>query len=505
MTTFYVTTPIYYVNDKPHIGHAYTTLLADVLARYHRSLGDEVHFLTGTDEHGQKVQESAQKRNVDPQLHVDEYVVRFQELWEKLHIQNDDFIRTTEKRHTDRVIDLLNLLWDKGEIYAAEYEGYYSVSEERFITKKEVEEGNFREIKKLKEKNYFFRMSEYQDALIEHIKTHPDFILPKTRRNEILGFLDKPLTDLCISRPKTRLNWGIELPFDKDYVTYVWLDALTNYISAIGWNSDNDKFHKWWPANYHLMGKDILTTHTVYWPTLLMAAGIQLPTTILAHGFWLSGDTKMSKSLGNVVNPLDLVDKYGVDPVRYYLMRDMVLGHDASFSLDAFIRRYNSDLANDFGNLVNRVTILIKKYFDGIIPEPGSYDEIDLDLIALAKSIPQEVKLLISSLKINEAIETTLGLFRALNRYLEQKEPWKIIRQDADQKIIAGRTLSLSADILRIGAQLLHPVMPSRVDKILQILGAQNLDIANFSVGLLKPGTILGEGKSPFPRIDIPK
>ncbi len=505
MATFYVTTPIYYVNDKPHIGHAYTTLLADVLARYHRSLGDEVHFLTGTDEHGQKVQESAIKRNVPPQQHVDEYVVRFQELWEKLHIRNDDFIRTTEKRHTDRVIDLLNILWDKGEIYADEYEGYYSVSEERFITEKEVEEGNFREIKKLKEKNYFFRMSNYQDALIEHIKTNPDFILPKTRRNEILGFLEKPLTDLCISRPKTRLSWGIELPFDKDYVTYVWLDALTNYISAIGWNTDDARFKKWWPANYHLMGKDILTTHSVYWPTLLMAAGIQLPKTILAHGFWLSGDTKMSKSLGNVINPLDLVDSYGVDPVRYYLMRDMVLGHDASFSLEGFVRRYNSDLANDFGNLVNRVTILLKKHFSGVIPESGTYDKTDLELIAVAKSAPQKVRSLISNLKINEAIEITIGLFRELNRYLEKREPWKTVKQGTTPKIAAGTTLALAADILRIGAQLLHPVMPNRIDSILHILGAQDLDWVNFSVGLLKPGTVLGEGKSPFPRIDMPR
>jgi methionyl-tRNA synthetase len=347
MSKFYVTTPLYYVNDEPHIGHAYTTILADVLARYHRILGDDVFFLTGTDEHGQKVQEAAKRRELEPQAHVDEYVERFKSLWDKLHIQNDDFIRTTQSRHTDRVKELLTSLYERGEIYKAEYEGLYSVSEERFITEKEQEEGNFREIKKLKERNYFFKMSNYQDALIKHIDKNPNFIKPETRKNEILGFLRRDLNDLCISRPKSRLSWGIEIPFDTDYVTYVWFDALMNYITAIGWGSDDEKFNFWWPANYHLIGKDILTTHAVYWSTMLLAAGIPLPKTILAHGWWLSDDTKMSKSLGNVVKPLDLIDEFGVDPVRYFLMRDMVLGSDANFYMDAFIKRYNDDLAND--------------------------------------------------------------------------------------------------------------------------------------------------------------
>ncbi|HIC36600.1 MAG TPA: methionine--tRNA ligase, partial [Candidatus Marinimicrobia bacterium] len=347
-------------------------------ARYHRIMGDEVHFLTGTDEHGQKVQEAAASRNVDPKNHVDEFVVRFKELWEKLHINYDDFIRTTEPRHTERVKELLVTLYEKDEIYTDEYEGLYSVSEERFVTEKEVEEGNFRQVKKLKEKNYFFRMSKYQDALIKHIENHPDFIKPETRKNEILGFLRKPLNDLCISRPKSRLSWGIEIPFDHDYVTYVWFDALLNYITAIGWGSDETTFNKWWPVNYHLMGKDILTTHAVYWPTMLMAAGIPLPKSILAHGWWMSEESKMSKSLGNVVNPLELIDDYGVDSVRFFLMRDMVLGMDANFTMESFIKRYNADLANDYGNLVNRVTILIQKHFDGKIPESGNYDEVDL-------------------------------------------------------------------------------------------------------------------------------
>ena len=503
MSKFYVTTPLYYVNDKPHIGHAYTTILADVLARFHRSNGDEVYFLTGTDEHGQKIQRAAEKRGVDPQTHVDEYVQNFQNLWKKLHIDYDDFIRTTEPRHTDRVKELLQELWDKGEIYADEYEGYYSVSEERFITEKEAEEGDFREIKKLKERNYFFKMSNYQDKLIEHIETHPDFIKPSTRRNEVLGFLKKPLNDLCISRPKSRLNWGIELPFDKDFVTYVWFDALLNYITAIGWRNDNDKFEKWWPANYHLMAKDILTTHAVYWPTMLMASDVQLPKTILSHGWWMMGETKMSKSLGNVINPMDFIEQYGVDPVRYFLMRDMVLGQDASFTEDGFIRRYNSDLANDFGNLVNRVTILIHKHFDSKIPQPGKFDEVDLELIGVAKSTPQIVRKHIEEMKIPDAIEVSISLMRNLNRYLETRAPWKLVKEDKSAWSVSATTLFLSADILRIGAQLLHPVMPSRIETILSILGASKIPINDVSLGLLKAGSSLGEGKSPFPRIDV--
>ena len=501
MSKFYITTPIYYVNDTPHIGHAYTTILADVLARYHRIMGDEVYFLTGTDEHGQKVQEAAEKRNIEPKAHVDEYVTRFHALWEKLNIKYDGFIRTTELRHTNRVRELLNMLYEKGEIYSAEYEGLYSVSEERFVTEKEVEEGNFRQIKKLKEKNYFFRMSNYQDQLIKHIENYPDFIKPETRKNEILGFLKQPLNDLCISRPKSRLSWGIEMPFDSDYVTYVWFDALLNYITAIGYGSDEKTYKQWWPANYHLMGKDIITTHAVYWPTMLMALGIQLPESILAHGWWLMADSKMSKSIGNVIDPLQLIDEYGVDSVRYYLMRDMVLGMDASFTMDSFIKRYNADLANDYGNLVNRVTMLISKNFDGKIPESGDYDEIDLELVGEAKSIPQLVNTHIKNMKLHDAIETTLSLLRKINRYLEVKAPWKSIKEDSSQGSSAATTLALSADILRIGSQLLCPVMPDKTKAILSILGADSIDLSDTNLGLLKAGMVLGEGKSPFPRI----
>ncbi len=501
MPKFYVTTPIYYVNDLPHIGHAYTTILADVLARYHRTLGYEVHFLTGTDEHGLKVQQAAQARGADPQAHCDEYVVRFQELWRRLHISNDDFIRTTEERHKAVVQRLLQTLYDKGELYQDEYEGWYSVSEERFITKRELDSGAFRQVEKVKEKNWFFRMSAYQERLIEYIEEHPKFIQPDTRRNEVLGFLRKPLGDLCISRPKSRLTWGVELPFDPDYVNYVWFDALTNYISAVGYTEDEERFAHWWPADVHLIGKDILITHAVYWPTMLMAAEVPLPRTIFAHGWWLMGEEKMSKSLGNVVRPLDLIDLVGVDPVRYYLMRDMVLGQDASFTPEAFERRYNSDLANDLGNLANRVAKFIRRHFEARVPEPKpppdpAHDE---NLKAAAGALVQRVPQLIGEMRLHETIEDIMELVRQVNTYLEQTQPWHQIKADKD---LAGSSLYHAAEALRIAAQLLHPVMPSRMELVRSMIGAGDVPLADFTWGGLRPGVPLGEGEAPFPRLD---
>jgi methionyl-tRNA synthetase len=501
MSKFYITTPLYYVNDEPHIGHAYTTILADVLARYHRSFGDEVYFLTGTDEHGQKVQQASEKRNVDSKSHVDEFVIRFKDIWKKLHISNDDFIRTTEKRHTDRVKEVLNILWEKGEIYLAEYEGLYSVSEERFITEKEAEEGDFREIKKIKEKNYFFKMSKYQSKLIDHIQNNPDFILPKKRANEVLGFLKQPLNDLCISRPKSRLEWGIEIPFDTKYVTYVWFDALLNYITAIGYGVNDEKFNNWWPANYHLIGKDILTTHSVYWITMLMAMEVDLPKSIFAHGWWLMEDEKMSKSLGNVVRPLDLADKYGVDSLRYFLMRDMVLGQDASYSFSSFMSRYNSDLANDFGNLVNRVTILIRKNFNSKIPVPGILENAEKNILNLTNETSIKVKSAILELKIHDAIEQIMNVFRNLNKYLELRAPWKQIKESIDDGSPSATCLYTSVNVLFKTALLLHPIMPSKIDSVLSMLG-QKCPENIFAVELLEANTPLGDGKSPFPRIE---
>ena len=494
-TTFYITTPIYYVNDKPHIGHAYTTILADVLARYYRNIEKNTFFLTGLDEHGQKVQQAAEERGVEAQQHCDEMAPRFTELWEQLHISHDDFIRTTEERHKIVVRDILQHVMDKGDIYEAEYEGLYSVSEERFITEKEAESGEFRDIKQLKEKNYFFKMKKYQQTLIDHIESNPKFIQPDHRKNEILGFLRQPLNDLCISRPKSRLNWGIELPFDSNYVTYVWFDALINYITAPGYGSDEESFKKWWPASYHLIGKDILTTHAVYWPTMLMSAGIELPKTIFAHGWWLMGESKMSKSVGNVINPMDLIDDYGVDPVRYYLMREMVLGQDSSFTMESFIQRYNSDLANDFGNLLSRVSTLMKKNFDGKIPEPGDFTEVEAVIKSNGESLGEVVKEKIEAMRLNEAIEEIMQYIRSVNKYMENNAPWKLVKEDKDA---AGRVLYIAGEALRIGAVLLSPVMPNRTAILLNVLNAQD---TNLMWGGLTPGIELKDHDPLFPRI----
>ena len=500
MNKFYITTPLYYVNDEPHIGTAYTTILADVLNRYYQSIGYDTFFLTGTDEHGQKVQEAANKNNISPKEHVDKVVKRFKNVWNKLDIKYNDFIRTTEKRHVERVKDILNDLYLKGEIYQNEYEGLYSVSEERFITEKEAEEGDFREIKKLKETNYFFKMSKYQKQLINHIKKNPDFIKPKSRKNEILSFLKNDLQDLCISRPKKRLSWGIELPFDKNYVTYVWFDALLNYISAIGWKSNDDQFNKYWPADLHLMAKDILTTHCVYWPTMLMASNIQLPNTIFAHGWWLIDNLKMSKSIGNVIKPLDLFKKYGSDALRYYLMKNMVLGQDASYSYESFTKRYNSDLANDYGNVVNRITILIEKNFNGLCPEPGEYDKKELQIISTAKNTPLLIDKNMKNMKIHDALENIFSLIRLINKYLEIKQPWKLLKENKTPKSPAATCLYLSAELLRISTVLLVPVMPSKTKITLEALSQSNNMTIEY--GQLVPNCSIKNPGSLFPRIE---
>ena len=499
MKNFYLTTPIYYVNDKPHIGHAYTTILADVIARFHRNAGEKVLFLTGLDEHGQKVQQAAKDRNIKPKEHCDDMAPSFLDLWEKLHINYDDFIRTTEKRHEIVVKNILQKVYDSGDIYEDIYEGLYSVSEERFITDKEAESGDFRDIKKLKEKNYFFKMSKYQDRLIDYIKNNPKFIQPEHRKNEVLGFLNQPLADLCISRPKTRLNWGIDLPFDSNYVTYVWFDALINYITAPDFNVDNKRFNSFWPANCHLIGKDILTTHAVYWPTMLMSAGLPLPKNIFAHGWWLSGESKMSKSLGNVIDPLDLIEEYGVDPVRYYLMREMVLGQDANFTLESFIKCYNSDLANDFGNLLSRVTNLLKKFFDSKIPSGE-------DSSTKGKSIRDggiyaidKVWKLIQNMRVNESIEVILQYIRSVNKYMEDMAPWKLARTDLNK---AGEVLYNASEALRISSNLLTPIMPKRTLSVLETLNAEGSEL---KWGELNSGDKIKEHSPLFPRIDFKK
>ncbi|MBF0619030.1 MAG: methionine--tRNA ligase [Candidatus Omnitrophica bacterium] len=495
---FYVTTPIYYVNDAPHIGHAYTTILADVLARFHRALGDDTFFLTGVDEHGQKVEQAAQKRGLTPQAHCDDLAPRFTSLWKKLGISNDDFIRTTQDRHKRIVQMILQKVYESGDIYQKEYEGLYSVAEERFITEKEAESGQFREVKTIKEKNYFFKMSKYQDRLIKYIEDHPNFLRPDHRRNEMLGFLRQPLTDLCISRPKARLSWGIEIPFDREYVTYVWFDALINYISAIGYGTDDAKFKRFWPG-VHLIGKDILTTHSIYWTTMLFSLDLPLPETIFAHGWWLMGESKMSKSLGNVVRPLDLIEQHGVDAVRYYLMSEMILGQDANFTPENFIKRYNSDLANDFGNLLNRVSGLIGKNHGNVIPEAGTPTEAEAAIMAQGQILGKNVQALIADYKVDAAINEVMNLIRAVNKYMEMQAPWKLAKTDLPA---AGRVLYTATEALRLAAVLLKAVMPDKAMIVLEILGAHD---SGLTWGELKSGVTLPSFPPLFPRIELEK
>ncbi|MDA0710634.1 MAG: methionine--tRNA ligase, partial [bacterium] len=478
MGTFYISTPIYYVNDEPHIGHAYTTVMADVLARYHRLSGDEVLFLTGTDEHGQKVDQAAAKRDLPTQVHVDEMVIRFKDLWKALNISNDDFIRTTEDRHKKVVTEILQRIYDAGEIYEDEYEGWYCIPDERFWTEKDLVAGNCpdcgRPVVKITEKNYFFRMSKYQEWLIDHIQKHPNFIRPEKRRNEILGFLRQPLGDLCISRPKSRLSWGIPLPFDQDYVCYVWFDALINYITAPGYLEDEARFEHWWPASCHLIGKDILTTHCVYWPTMLKAMGLALPETIMGHGFWLVDETKMGKSLGNAVKPLDLADKYGVDAFRYFLVRDMTLGQDSNFSEGAFVQRYNTELANELGNLLNRSVVMAERYLGGEIPE------VDLDHSALGDLKNQSGKTLhaveeaINGLNPNGVLDAIWQLVREANRFAEVQAPWHLAKDPAKRAELEVTIYGLLETVRQLSV-LLFPVMPTKALNMWHQIGAGGL------------------------------
>jgi methionyl-tRNA synthetase len=507
--TFYITTPIYYVNDEPHLGHAYTTVMADVLSRFHRVMGDDVFFLTGTDEHGQKVEQAARGRGLAPQAHADEMVVRFQDLWERLNISHDDFIRTTEPRHTEVVQDILQRIYDAGEIYEDEYVGWYSVHDERFWTEKDLVDGkdplSGREVVEIVERNYFFRMGKYQDWLIDHIQTHPEFIRPETRRNEILGFLKQPLGDLCISRPKSRLTWGVEMPFDPDYVTYVWFDALINYISAPGFLTDTDRFNQWWPASCHLIGKDILTTHCVYWPTMLKAMGVPMPETIMGHGWWMVDNEKMSKSLGNVIKPLDLAEKYGVDPFRYFLARDMVLGQDSSFSETGFVTRYNSELANDLGNLLNRSVVMADRYLDGMVPsvEPGS-PTMETMRVAAAETREAVVSLL-PKLDTSRILEAVWGLVRAANRFVETQAPWALAKDESRRQELEETIYGL-LETMRQVAIWVYPVMPERAQTIWNQLGIESDIAANriddLEWGGLQSGGRVQPGEPVFPRIE---